>query len=172
VDTFGFPDPALLVLFGAVFATIWFIAAARRRGASSPLIAVAAIGFLVGALIAALGATHSLTVIGVALRRSPFEYDFRLYSLVMLGVLLVTGGLRCLALAWKLTQGDARAWRSSLEATTMLLVVNVPLMPIQGFAVGFTVFLSVNLLGLLLVRRSLFVASQTAKTTAGALDVT
>jgi len=155
-------DPALLLLFAVIGATVWFVTTARRRRVSTARMAVGAIGFFSGALIGALGATHTLVVIGGAVlgQRAPIEYTFRLYSLVMLGVLLVAGGLRSLASAWKLVQGDPRAWRSAVGATATLLAINVPLMPIQGFAVGFSVFLTVNLLALLVTRNRILTASR------------
>lgn len=147
-------DPALLALVGTIGATIWFATAARRRGAGA-LAAVGAVTFFCGALIGLLGLAHTLAVIGGALsRRGPaFEYDFRLYSLVMLGVSQIAGGLCCLTSSWNVTRGDPRAWKAALGATTVLLIVNVPLMPIQGFAVGFSMFLAVTLLALIATRR-------------------
>lgn len=152
MDGNGSFDPVTLLPIAVLGATLWFVFAARRRRAPGPLIAAAAVGLFSGTMIAVLGATHTIAVIGGALRRAPFQYDFRLYSLVLLGVLLMSGGARCLLPAWKLTRGDAAAWRAAVGATVMLLAVNLPLMPIQGFAVGFSVFLGVNLVTLLLVR--------------------
>ncbi len=154
MDSNGIFDPALLVLFATIGATIWFATTARRRGAGA-LAAVGAVTFFCGALIASLGLVHTLAVTGRALSRlgPAFEYDFRLYSLIMLGVVLIAGGVRCLTTAWNVARGDPRAWKAALEATTMLLVVNVPLMPIQGFAVGFSMFLMVTLLALIATRR-------------------
>lgn len=157
-------DPALLLLLAVVGGTIWF-AVATRGGVSGTLRTVGAASFFCGALIGSLGSAHLLAVIGRAIfRRGPtFEYDFRLYSLILLGVLLITGGVRSVAAAWKLTQGDARAWKTALATTAMLLAVNLPLVPIQGFATGFSVFLGVNLLTLLATRRH-FVAISGAQT--------
>lgn len=151
MDTFTFFDPALLLLVAVVGATIWFAAAARGRGAGA-LAAVGAVTFFTGALIASLGSAHTLAVIGRALRGPAFEYNFRLYSLVMLGVAQVAGGLWCLSTSWNVARGDVRAWKAALAATTMLLAVNLPLMPIQGFAAGLSVFLVVTLLALIATR--------------------
>jgi len=148
----GILDPALLVLFAVIGGTIWFAAAARGRGAGA-LAAVGAVTFFCGALIGLLGVAHTVAVIGRALRGPTFEYNFRLYSLVMLGVSLIAGGLCCLSTSWNVARGDARAWKTALAATTLLLVVNAPLMPIQGFATGFSAFLVVTLLTLIATRR-------------------
>ena len=147
----GILDPAFLVLFAVIGATIWFAAAARGRGAGA-LAVVGTFTFFSGALIGLLGAAHTLAVVGRALRGPAFEYDFRLYSLVLLGVSLIAGGLRCLSTSWKVARGDARAWKTALGASTMLLVVNVPLMPIKGFATGFSAFLVMTLFALIAMR--------------------
>jgi len=148
----GIFDPALLVLVVVIGATVWFATAARGRGAGV-LAAVGAVTFFCGALIGSLGVAHTLAVIGRALRGPAFEYDFRLYALVMLGVSQIAGGFRCLSTSWNVARGDARAWKAALAATTLLLVVNVPLMPIQGFAVGLSAFSVVTLLTLIATRR-------------------
>lgn len=103
----GILDPAFLALFTAIGATIWF-AATRGRGAV-PLVAVGAVTFFCGALIASLGSAHTIAVIGRALRGPSFVYNFRLYSLVLLGSCQIAGGLRCLSTSWRVACGDARA---------------------------------------------------------------
>jgi len=100
-----------------------------------------------------LGVAHTVAVVGRALRGPAFEYNFRLYSLVMMGLSQMAGGALCLSTSWNVARGDVRAWRVAWGATTLLLVVNLPLMPIQGFAVGFSVFLLVTQLVLIATRR-------------------
>ena len=96
---------------------------------------MAAVIFFSGAVIASLGGAHTVAVIARALRRPSFVYKLSsLYCLVLLGACQIAGGLRCLSTSWSLARGDARAWRGALAAATLLLIVNVPLMPIQGFA--------------------------------------
>lgn len=146
-----FLDPALLLFAAVIGATIWFAVRAQGRGAGR-LAALGTVTFFTGALIASLGSVHTLAVIGRALREPAFEYDFRLYSLVMLGGCQVAGGLRCLSTSWNVTRGDARAWKAAVVATTLLLVLNAPLMPIQGFAVGFSAFLFVAAISLIATR--------------------
>jgi hypothetical protein len=113
--------------------------------------------FVCGAMIGSLGAAHTIAVINQALRRPAFQYDFRLYSLILLGIFLIAGGVRCLTTSWKVSRGDARAWKDALQTTTMLLAVNLPLTPIQGFAAGLAGFLVVTLFVLIATRHS-FVA--------------
>jgi hypothetical protein len=145
-------DPALLALVAVVGGTIWFAAAARGRGAGA-LAAVGTVTFFVGALIGLLGAAHTVAVIGRALRQPVFEYHFRLYSLVLLGACQIAGGFRCLSTSWSLSRGDAEAWKTALGVSTLLLMVNAPLVPIQGFATGFCALLVVTLVTLIATRR-------------------
>ena len=148
----GILDPAFLALFTAIGATIWFAVRARGRGARA-LATVGAVTFFSGALIAALGSAHTIAVIGRALRGPSFVYNFRLYSLVLLGACQIAGGLRCLSTSWRVARGDARAWKAALAATMLLLIVNVPLVPIQGFAGVPFLLLSVTLITLIATRR-------------------
>jgi hypothetical protein len=145
-------DPALLALYASTGACIWFFVSARRRGGGA-LATVAAVIFFSGAVIASLGGAHTVAVIGRALRRPLFVYDFRLYSLVLLGACQIAGGLRCLSTSWSLARGDARAWRAALAAATLLLIVNVPLMPIQGFAGVPSLLMSLTLITLIATGR-------------------
>lgn len=158
----GIFDPAFLALFAAIGGTTWFAAAASRRGAGA-LVRVGAVTFFCGALIASLGGAHTLAVIGRALRRPSFVYDFRLYSLVLLGACQIAGGLRCLSTSWRVARGDERAWQAALAATMLLLIVNVPLMPIQGFAGATSMIAVVTLITLIATGRR-FVPHDDAET--------
>lgn len=155
-------DPAFLALFAAIGATIWFAAATRGRG-SGALAAVGAVAVFGGGLIASLGLAHTVAVIGRALRGPSFVYDFRLYSLLLLGACQIAGGLRCLSTSWRLARGDASAWKAALAATTLLLIVNVPLMPITGVA-GITSLPSAVMLFTLIATGRRFVRRSDAET--------
>ena len=143
-------DPVLLILIGVVGAIIWFVVAARRRGCVAALTAVGTISFFGGTIIAALGALHLISVLP---RGGTFVYDFRFYALVYLGVLLIGAGVACVIPARRLMRGEPRAWKTTLWATIALLAINVPLMPIQGFAYAFSAFALVNLVALVATRR-------------------
>ena len=142
-------DPALLVLLGVVGAIIWFAVAARRRGCVAALTAVGTLGFFGGATIAALGALHLISVLPWG---GTSGYDFRSYALVYLGVVLIAGGMACVVPARRLMRGEPRAWKTTLWATVALLAINVPLIPIQGFAYPFSAFALVNLVALVATR--------------------
>ncbi len=152
-------DPALLLLLGVIAATIWFAVTARRRHCPAALTAVGTISFFCGTIIAALGAAHLIAVVARGLSGAgsgpggTFVYDFRFYALVQLGWLLIAGGVACFIQARGLTRGEPRAWRATVWATVVLLAINVPLMPIQGFAPAFSAFAFVNLIALVATRK-------------------
>ena len=142
------------VLFGAIGATIWFAVAARRRGCGAALTAVGTISFFGGTIIAALGTAHLIAVTSSGVTRgSTFVYDFRFYALVHLGVLLIAGGVACFILAHRLMRAEPRAWKTTLWVTAALLAINLPLIPIQGFAKLFSMLAFVNLVALVVTRR-------------------
>ena len=150
-------DVPFLVLYASIGGAIWFAIAARRGGCPAPLTAVATVNFFNGILIAALGTGHLIAVVSRAVSGEgsgpdgAFVYDFRFYALVLLGMLLMAGGVGCFAPARGLTHGEKRAWRTTLWSTVALLVINVPLIPVQGLAL--TPFLLVNLVVLMATRK-------------------
>jgi len=149
-----FLEPGFLLLIAMIVGTIGFAAAAHRRGVPQALVAVAAINLFCGAVIGPLGTAHLVAVVGRALAGKgsgpggTFVYNFRFYSLALLGVMLIAAALACLTSVRSLMRGDPTGRRVALAATAVLLVLNVPLIPIQGFAVGFSVFALANLAAL------------------------
>lgn len=153
-----FLEPEFVFLLAIIAATIGFAVLARRRRIPLALVAVAAIDLFCGAVIVPLGTAHLVAVVGRALAGKgsgpggTFVYNFRFYSLMLVGVMLVAAGAACLTSVRRLMRGDAAGHRLALWATVALLALNVPLMPIQGFAVGFSAFALVNLAALWLTR--------------------
>ena len=163
------PTLSLLVLFGVIGAISWFAVAVRRRRRVDALTAIGTISFFGGTIIAALGALHLIAVADRALRGTlgtpafgpppilqngdPFVYDFRFYALVHLGVLLIAGGVACFILAHRLMRAEPRAWKTTLWVTAALLAINLPLIPIQGFAQLFSALAFVNLVALVVTRK-------------------
>jgi hypothetical protein len=141
----------LLVAVAATAAFCWRQVRLRRDGL---LIAAAAVVLLGALLMAGLAALHTGAVVAVALRRSTasggegFSYDFRFYSLLLLGAVLLTLAVRCVAAAAGLARGEAGARRRALGGTLGLLAVDAPLIPIQAFAVAFTVLAGLALVAL------------------------
>jgi hypothetical protein len=141
-----------LVLVAVSGATIRFFWMVRRHGAPIALSVAGALGLFSGLITAGLGVGHLGGVAGVELRRSPIRYDFRVYALLLLGVTLVVLGTRLAAASVGVPRGDGARSRRAVWAAVALLVVNVPLAPIQGFAVAVSIFVSIGLVALLAAR--------------------
>ncbi len=89
-----------------------------------------------------------------------FQYAFPFYSVVLLGVLIAGPGLACLWQTRRLWRGEAAARRVALRWTGVLLCINVPLIPLQDFAILLTVTSALNLIALILARKVFLDASQ------------
>lgn len=131
----------------------------RRRQAPVALLVVAGADVFCGLGNALLGGAHLFGVIARALASrnslgaSAFTYDFRFYSLVLLGLLIAVPGFLCLVHARGLTRGDASARQDALWLTVWLLALNGPLIPLQGFAVLLSGLALLNLTALAVSRR-------------------
>lgn len=152
-----------LVPFGGVAAAT-VMATIRLRCLPLPLIRllIAVYGYFAGALVGALGLAHLVAVIIDSIvqgRQHQFVYSFRFYSLVLLGVLLAAAGLVAAIEAERLARGRRAAWCVSLSVWTAILAINLPLVPLQGFAVLFSVLAALELLLLGGMRRHFEVKS-------------
>ena len=109
----------------------------------------------VGLLISFMGLAHLYGVIVTATRRS-YAYDFRLAALLLVGMALVLGAALCLSAVRGLARGQRAAWGRALTGTLVLLLVLVPLGPVQPeMAPGLSVLAGVNLIVVLAARRGL-----------------
>lgn len=139
MDTFGLVLD-LVPFAGAVIATGMMVL--RLRLARVPWISVLIAGYTCSAfaLVSMLGTAHLVAVIDKAMNTSgEFAYDFHFYSLIQLGGSLVLGGFFGALQAPLLARGQRPAWTISLVIWSVLLLINVPLIPLQGFAVLFSV---------------------------------
>jgi hypothetical protein len=104
---------------------------------------------LIGALIACLMADHFLAVIvrRIQLKEEMwvrFEphvriggvpWDFRIYSLLLLGVLTAWAGVSFVRSAVRLAHGDLSGWPLALRATLATVALVAPLTPLSSFPV-------------------------------------
>lgn len=141
-----------LVLIAVTGTTVAFVWRVRRYQAPVALIAGAALGFFSGLITASLAVGHLGGVMAVELARSPVRYTFRVYALLLLGATLVALGTRLAAASVRVVRGERPAWRRAVWAALALLAVNVPLAPIQGFAVFLSIFVTIGLVALLAAR--------------------
>jgi hypothetical protein len=115
----------------------------------------AGISLFVGLLIIIMGLAHLYGVMVTATRRS-YAYDFRLAALLLVGMALVFAAALCLSAVRGLARRQRAAWGRALIGTLLLLLVSVPLSPVQpDMAPGLSVLAAVNLIVLLAARRGL-----------------
>lgn len=159
-------EPELLVLLAAVIASLilWFDA--RRRRAQPSLATVGAIDLFCGLLTFGLMALHLGAVVGRALMGKGFAgapiftYDFRFNALILMAIVIMGPSFLCLRYARCLIRGDAAAWKVAVWSSVILVALNGPLMPIQGFAIGLVGLALSNLVVLSITRRSFRQAKQ------------
>jgi len=121
-------------------------------------IASAALAFFSGLTTAVLAAGHLVGVVTTTLDRSPFQYTFRVYSLLLLGGVLVVLGSLLAAASIGVARGERLAWRQAVWAAVALLAVNVTLAPINGFGGFLSIIATINLVALLVSQARLFKA--------------
>ncbi len=144
---------------GVLWASYFVFFYGRRLQAPAALLVVAWADVFCGLGNALLGGAHLFGVITRALgaksfsEASVFTYDFRFYSLVLLGLLIAVPGFLCLVYAQGLTRGDASARKNTLWLSAWLLAINGPLIPLQGFAVLLSGLALLNLIALAVSRR-------------------
>lgn len=153
-------------LGGVVVATVIATRRLRRAPVVLSRLLVAVYGYFAGALISALGAAHLAAVMMASVnrwRQQQFVYGFHFYSLVLLGVLLIATGLIAAIKTAHLARGHRADWRASLSVWAAILAINLPLTPLQGFAIAFSAFAVLALLLLGGIRRQ-FGAQSTGAT--------
>jgi hypothetical protein len=119
------------------------------------LAAAAGMTLLVGLLLTLMGFGHLYGVMVTATTRS-YAYDFRLAALLLVGLALVFAAVLCLSAVRGLARGQRAAWDRALIGTLLLLLVLVPLIPMQpDMAPGLSILAAVNLILLPVARRGL-----------------
>ena len=127
----------------------------RSEPMDGTLVAAAGMTLFVGMLITIMGLGHVYGVIVTATNRG-YAYDFRLAALFVVGIALVFGGALCLSAVRGLGRGRRTAWGRALIGTLLLLLVLVPLIPMQpDMAPGLSILAAVNLMVLLVAGRGL-----------------
>jgi hypothetical protein len=113
----------------------------------------AGVTLLVGLFSTISGGAHLYGVIVTAAWRISYAYDFRFASLLLVGILIVVSGALCIAAVGGLLNARRPAWDRAVSGTLLLLLVTVPLIPVQyELAGGLTLVGAVNLVILLGLR--------------------
>jgi hypothetical protein len=90
---------------------------------------VVAVWFGLGNIIQGLG--HIQGVVETATRRG-YPYDFRYAGLLLVGIMIVYSGVLFLWAVRGLARGERPAWDRALSGTILMLLVAVPLIPLEG----------------------------------------
>lgn len=94
---------------------------------------------------------HLEGVIQAAITKG-YTYDFRLAALLIVGMALLGAGVLCIAGVRELARGHRIGWERAFYGTVLLVLVAMPLEPIQpGLAPAFTFLGGLNLFALLAV---------------------
>ena len=112
---------------------------------------VVAIDGVCGAAGILLGTAHLGAVIAREVHAGA-AYDFRLYSLGVLGVLLVIPGIVCVRHVRGLARRQPSAWRGALASSFVLLAATAPLIPLQPIAIPPAALSLLNVLSLAAAR--------------------
>ena len=110
-----------------------------RRGLRGGRLAVVTVAMFYGfAAIIALS-MHTLDVlygyshrINSFVTGKPFTWDWHTYSLLLFGALMVWYGAQCVRRALRLGRGDANARAEFLRLSAVMLLVVLPIIPIQA----------------------------------------
>ena len=83
-----------------------------------------------------------------------YPYNFRYAALLLVGIVIVYGGVLCIAAVSGLARRKRAAVSRAASGLLLLIIVSVPLIPMQPeLAGGLTFVGTLNLVILLLVRR-------------------
>ena len=111
-----------------------------RAGARGRRLAAAVLASFHGVVLVAMLAAHCAdvtynTVLGSRsfVDGKPFAYDWRTYSLLLFGVLLIVQGVRVLRATPGLARGEPAARAAILRTGALVLAIAAPTIPIHAF---------------------------------------
>lgn len=127
------------IILGLLFlVSAFFLTRGHGPAASSAALARSWGTLFLGLLSAILMTVHLLTVLLMPFRNlAAFTYSFRFYSLCLLGVAVLVPAIVCLRSVRGLVAADPDARRRAQQATLVILALNLPLVPLQDFALAF-----------------------------------
>ncbi len=138
------PSSAATLTNRTLFVVILGLAAAfalRFRSASTslPILIVTWTTGLFFLAASVLFAVHLGAVVSLPLRAASGSYDFRLYSLLLLGVAGFVPSILGVRTLSGLVRGSAASSRRATRMCFVLLAVNIPLIPLQDFALALSI---------------------------------
>ncbi len=106
-----------------------------------------------GLAISTMMLGHNTENLYQAAESTTWTYDFRFYSLQLLGILLIGCGIRYLWAVIRLTRGEVAGRRMALVNTMVVLAIVLPLIPLQPLFAGILTGLGIiTLLVLMLMK--------------------
>lgn len=150
-----YQNPELYLFVFKLLAAAVFAVAMWRRGARGRRLLAGTWVFFYGLFLALMLSMHSAVILGLRLFErpagAPFVYDFKLYSLLLVGAVFITQGVRYLRAAARLAAGDGAAKRAALRASCVVLALAAPMIPVQFFGIVLTAGGVVSIMALLLL---------------------
>lgn len=150
-----YQNPEFYLFIIKLLATAVFAVAMRRRGARGRRLLASTWVFFYGLFLAVMLSMHSVVILGLRLFErpagDPFVYDFKLYSLLLVGAAFITQGVRYMRAAGRLAASDGAAKREALRASYVVLALAVPMIPIQFFGTVLTAGGVVSIMALILL---------------------
>jgi hypothetical protein len=168
--------PDGLLVLAVLFATLAFAWTIRRRRASARLLLAGSAALFCGILSTALVSTHVVIFMVTRAVQSTdaanriawskkliiagVPYDMRLYTVLLLAVVILVPAVRCVRAASSVAIGAAEGWRPAVQASLLLIGLSVPLIPLQPFALPMAIAAFVSLNTAFMARRDLKTAAR------------
>jgi hypothetical protein len=108
-----------------------------RMGVRGRRLAVSWWAAFYGVALTVMLAAHCIEIAYNTVTHAPsfadgaFKYDFRVYSLELMGALLVVLGIRALRAAFGMARGEREARRAMLKTLAVVLAIAAPVIPIH-----------------------------------------
>jgi len=138
---------ALFVGLVAVGVDHWRRGQRRWRLAALVFVSFYGVGLVATMAAHCADIIHNLALRNRSMDGSPFSYNWRTYSLLLFGVLLIDRGIRVLRAARRLAAGDRAARTDILKSGALVLGITLPLIPVHAiFGVLMSVWSSLALI--------------------------
>jgi hypothetical protein len=160
-----YQNPELYLFVFKLAATAFFGVLLWKSGVSLRRLIGTTYIFFYGTFITVMLFMHNTVILGLRIFDRPngdsAAYDFHLYSLILLGSVLIFQGVRSLRAALMLKAGNENGIREARRAALIVLAVAVPLIPLQFFGMVLTLLSLLNLAAIKLLSTRAATIAQT-----------
>lgn len=163
MDIFYYADNVALGVL--IISMMIFLVRARRGGARGRKFAVGAWAYFFGAFITISLSFHIAENLWRIIPQTPIShgtkpvYDFRFYSLILFGAVMLAQGLAITKAAKRFALGETEERKKIIRRTLITLALCAPLIPIQIFGSVLTIIGLLNLAFVVLVQKRTAVSS-------------